>query len=56
MKKTLMKEERAWRAEADLMTMCEAKKIEKDKDRMKAVRELARKRVTERATLTGADD
>ncbi len=41
----------SWRVESDLNTLLEAEKIEKDPKRMKKVRELAKKRMLEAASL-----
>lgn len=44
-------EEAEWRAESDLRTLMECEKIEKDPKRMKAVRELAKKKMMEVASI-----
>lgn len=44
-------EEAEWRAESDLRTLIEAEKIEKDPKRMKAVRDLAKKKMMEVASI-----
>ena len=43
--------EAEWRAQDDLRTLMEAKKIEKDRKRMDAVRKLAKEKMAEMKTL-----
>ena len=49
-------DDKRWQAMADLSTLCEARKIEKDEKRMKAVRELAKSKMSEMAALAADDD
>ena len=52
MRSPMMKEEREWRAQDDLRTLLEAKKIQKDSKRMAAVRKLAKEKMADMQALT----
>lgn len=52
----VVSEDAEWRAECDLRTLMECEKIEKDPKRMKAVRELAKKKMMEVASIATEKD
>lgn len=47
-----LKEENEWRAQDDLRTLLEAKKIQKDPKRMAAVRAVAKQKMADLTALT----
>lgn len=51
-KAVAMKEEDEWRAQDDLRTLLEAKKIQKDAKRMAKVRALAKQKMADMQALT----
>ena len=48
--------DKEWQIESDLRTLMEAEKIEKDEKRFKAVKELAKKRLLELASVASESD
>lgn len=48
--------DKEWQIESDLRTLMEAEKIEKDEKRFKAVKELAKKRLLDLASVASESD
>lgn len=53
---SIASQEAEWRTESDLRTLMEAEAIEKDPKRMKAVKELAKKKMLEVAAIAAGED
>lgn len=49
-------EDDAWKVESDLRTLMEAEVIEKDPERMKKVRKLAKEKMLEVAAIASGED
>lgn len=49
----MVKEQDDWQAESDLRCMMDCEKIEKDPKRLKAVKDLAKKKLLEVAAIAG---
>lgn len=54
--KSYAEQEVEWKAESDLRTLCDAREIRKDPKRMKAVKEMAKKKLEGMASVMSATE